>query len=78
MCELVAPHVGQGGIKTAYVMPNLVPPVTSADRAMEYQEELKKLAPETEWLMTLYLCPDVTVDEIRKAKKAGIKGELEL
>ncbi|ORY35858.1 dihydroorotase [Naematelia encephala] len=74
MCELVTPHVAQGGIRTAYVMPNLVPPITSTSRALEYKAELEKIDPKTQWLMTLYLHPDVTPDEIRKAAKAGIKG----
>jgi dihydroorotase len=35
---------------------------------------LEKIDPEMEFLMTLYLSPDLTPDEIRKAKKAGIIG----
>lgn len=74
MCEMVVPHVAQGGIKTAYVMPNLVPPITSTKAALDYKAELQRLAPETEWLMTLYLHPDITPEVIREAAKAGIKG----
>ena len=94
MCELVTPHVAQGGIRTAYVMvsslrseldetqtishlllqPNLIPPLTTVASALRYQSELRRISPETEWLMTLYLHPDVTPDEIRKAAKAGIRG----
>lgn len=55
MSELVTPHVALGGIKTAYVMPNLLPPITSTEQAMSYKKDLQKLAPETEFLMTLYL-----------------------
>lgn len=55
MSELVTPHVALGGIRTAYVMPNLLPPITSTEQAMSYKQDLQKLAPETEFLMTLYL-----------------------
>jgi dihydroorotase len=55
--------------------PNLVPPITSTAAALAYREDLRRIAPETEWLMTLYLHPDITPDEIRKAADAGISGE---
>ncbi|ORX41147.1 dihydroorotase [Kockovaella imperatae] len=74
MCDLVVPHVSQGGIRTAYVMPNLIPPLTTTDAVIEYRNHLQNLDPKTQWLMTLYLHPDVTPDEIRKASKAGISG----
>ncbi|GMK55574.1 hypothetical protein CspeluHIS016_0206300 [Cutaneotrichosporon spelunceum] len=74
MSELVTPHVAQGGMRTAYVMPNLVPPLTRTDDVLAYQRTLEALAPDVEWLMTLYLHPEVTPDEIRKAAKAGVRG----
>lgn len=55
--------------------PNLVPPITSTKAALDYKAELQRLAPETEWLMTLYLHPDITPEVIREAAKAGIKGQ---
>ncbi|KIR30774.1 dihydroorotase, homodimeric type [Cryptococcus deuterogattii 99/473] len=74
MCELVTPQVAKGGVRTAYVMPNLVPPLTSTDAVVSYKADLEKIDPSVQWLMTLYLHPDVTPAEIRKAAKAGIKG----
>ncbi|BEI85135.1 hypothetical protein CcaverHIS002_0505360 [Cutaneotrichosporon cavernicola] len=74
MCELVTPHVAAGGVRTAYVMPNLVPPLTKTEAVLEYKKELERIAPNVEWLMTLYLHPEVTPDEIRKAAKAGVSG----
>ncbi|TYJ53169.1 dihydroorotase, homodimeric type [Cryptococcus floricola] len=74
MCELVTPQVAKGGVKTAYVMPNLVPPLTSTEAVLSYKKELERIEPSVEWLMTLYLHPEVTPEEIRKAAKAGIKG----
>ncbi len=57
--------------------PNLMPPLTTTAAALAYQSELRRISPETEWLMTLYLHPDVTPEEIRKASKAGIRGRLQ-
>lgn len=74
LCELVTPHVAAGGISLAYVMPNLVPPLTTTDAAVQYRAELERLCPETRFLVTLFLSPELTVDEVRKAHAAGIKG----
>lgn len=57
--------------------PNLVPPITSTEAALSYRDTLRSISPETEWLMTLYLGPAITPDEIRKAAAAGISGESE-
>jgi dihydroorotase len=57
-------------------MPNLKPPITSTEQALAYKAELESIDPDVEYLMTLYLSPNLTPDEIRKAKKAGIVGEL--
>ncbi|KAF9780285.1 Dihydroorotase [Thelephora terrestris] len=72
--KLLAPHVRKGGFTLAYVMPNLKPPVTTTEQALAYKAELQKIEPNVEYLMTLYLSPDLTPDEVRKAKKAGIVG----
>lgn len=58
----------------AYVMPNLVPPLTTTASALQYREVLQKLCPATNFLMTLFLSPELTVEEVRKAAAAGIKG----
>lgn len=42
--------------------------------ALRYKEELERIDPQTQYMMTLYLSPDLTPDEIRKAAKAGISG----
>ncbi|KAF8314750.1 Dihydroorotase [Clavulina sp. PMI_390] len=74
LSSLVTPHVRQGGFGLAYVMPNLKPPVTTTDMAIEYKKSLEAIDPSVEYLMTLYLSPELTPDEVRKAKKAGITG----
>lgn len=56
------------------MQPNLKPPITSVSAALEYQKFLEEIDPSVTYLMTLYLSPDLTPDEIRKAAKAGIVG----
>jgi dihydroorotase len=93
ICELVTPHVRQGGFSLAYVMvessapgfplnrnliiiikPNLTPPITNTEKALAYKATLESLEPGVQYLMTLYLSPELTPQEIRKAKEAGIVG----
>jgi dihydroorotase len=42
--------------------------------AVKYRKDLEAIDPTVEYLMTLYLSPELTPDEVRKAKKAGIVG----
>lgn len=59
----------------AIVMPNLVPPVTNAALALEYQERIEKAIPSGSNfspLMTLYLTNDTTEEDIKAAKAAGV------
>ncbi|THV05477.1 Dihydroorotase [Dendrothele bispora CBS 962.96] len=74
LSELVTPHVRKGGVFTAYVMPNLKPPITNTDQALTYKAQLEAIDPNVKYLMTLYLSPELTPEEIRKAKQAGIAG----
>ncbi|OBA22755.1 Dihydroorotase homodimeric type [Metschnikowia bicuspidata var. bicuspidata NRRL YB-4993] len=71
MMELVTPTVRQGGVSVAYVMPNLAPPVTTLERVQRYRKDLQALAPKTTFLMSLYLCKDLTPELIHAAAKAG-------
>ncbi|KAF7313587.1 hypothetical protein HMN09_00515000 [Mycena chlorophos] len=74
MAHLVVPHVRKGGFSLAYVMPNLNPPITTTAMALDYKAQLQAIDPSVDYLMTLYLSPDLTPDEIVKAKQAGIAG----
>ncbi|CEP61637.1 dihydroorotase LALA0_S03e07382g [Lachancea lanzarotensis] len=67
MCELVTPSIREGGVSVVYVMPNLQPPVTTLNRVVEYKKKLEKLAPETTFLMSFYLCKDLSPELIHKA-----------
>lgn len=55
MMETVVPTIRKGGVNTVYVMPNLVPPLTSASDALAYKDRLQKLDPSINYLMTMYL-----------------------
>ncbi|KAG6903350.1 hypothetical protein C0995_013103 [Termitomyces sp. Mi166 len=74
LSSLVTPHVKKGGFDLAYVMPNLKPPITTTAQALKYKHDLESIDPSVEYLMTLYLSTDLTPEEIRKAKKAGVVG----
>ena len=59
----------------AIVMPNLRPPVTTAAQASSYRERILAAVPQGETfepLMTLYLTDVTPVDEIKRAKDAGV------
>lgn len=71
MMELVAPTVREGGVSIAYIMPNLVPPVTTIDRVVAYKKQLEELSPQTTFLMSFYLCRELTPELIHEAAKLG-------
>lgn len=59
----------------AIVMPNLVPPVVNTDMVNRYKERILQARLEGstfEPLMTLYLTNATSVEEIRRAKAAGV------
>ncbi|KAI9799672.1 MAG: hypothetical protein M1825_004407 [Sarcosagium campestre] len=74
MMDLVVPTIRHGGVNTVYVMPNLVPPVTTVKQAVDYRERLEKLEPQVRFLMSLYLHEDITPETIIEAKKQNITG----
>ena len=58
----------------AIVMPNLRPPVTTTERALDYRERIRSALPagsRFEPLMTLYLTDNTPPDEIARAKASG-------
>ena len=59
----------------AIIMPNLQPPVTTTDLALNYRERILVARPEGsnfEPLMTLYLTDNTTAEEIQHAHKSGV------
>ncbi|KAL1387364.1 dihydroorotase [Phyllosticta capitalensis] len=74
MMETVVPTIRQGGVNTVYVMPNLIPPLTTVPAALAYRARLQALEPNVTFLMSLYLHPDITPSTIKEAKAAGITG----
>jgi len=70
----VVPHTA-AQFGRAIIMPNLRPPVTTAEQAMAYRQRILAAVPEGvdfEPLMTLYLTDLLPPDEIRRAKDAGV------
>ena len=72
MMEFVTPLIRNGGCDTVYVMPNLQPPIKTVAAALEYHNKLSVLEPNVNFLMTLYLHPDLTVDTIAHAASTSI------
>lgn len=59
----------------AIVMPNLRPPVTTAEQAVAYRDRIRAAVPaglKFEPLMVLYLTDNTPVNEVKRAKDAGV------
>ncbi len=70
----VVPHTA-AQFGRAIIMPNLKPPVTTAEQALAYRARIQAAVPagvEFEPLMTLYLTDNLPADEIARAKDAGV------
>jgi dihydroorotase len=70
----VVPHTA-AQFGRAIVMPNLRPPVTTAEQALAYKARIQAAVPADmafEPLMTLYLTDNLPPDEIARAKDAGV------
>jgi len=70
----VVPHTA-AQFGRAIIMPNLKPPVTTAEQALAYKARIQAAVPAGvafEPLMTLYLTDNLAPDEIRRAKAAGV------
>ena len=70
----VVPHTA-AQFARAIIMPNLKPPVTTAEQALAYKARIQAAVPvgmSFEPLMTLYLTDNLPADEIARAKDAGV------
>ena len=65
---LQVPHADADG------QPNLSPPITTVETAVAYRAQLEAIEPSVQFMMTLFLSPSLTPEEIIKAKQAGIAG----
>jgi dihydroorotase len=54
--------------------PNLIPPIDTVAKALDYKSQLQALAPNVNFLMSLYLCTAITPEVIHEAARAGIRG----
>ena len=72
--KAVVPHTA-AQFARAVIMPNLKPPVTTAQQALDYKRRILAAVPAGmafEPLMTLYLTDNLPPDEIQRAKDAGV------
>ena len=70
----VVPHTA-AQFGRAIIMPNLRPPVTTAQQALDYRQRILAAVPEGvdfQPLMTLYLTDKLPPDEIARARQAGV------
>jgi dihydroorotase len=70
----VVPHSARQFAR-ALIMPNLKPPVTTADQAAAYRQRILAAVPaglSLEPLMSLYLTDNLPPEEIRRARQAGV------
>lgn len=61
----------------AIIMPNLKPPVTTAEMAMAYRQRIISALPKGsafEPLMVLYLTDNTSPEQVKRAKEAGVVG----
>lgn len=72
MLKLVAPYTARQFAR-AIVMPNLVPPVTTAEAAAAYRERIRAAAKAGfEPLMTCYLTDQADADELERGRDEGV------
>lgn len=74
MMKAVTPTIRKGGVNVAYVMPNLVPPLTTGSAALAYKQRLLEQDPSVNYLMTLYLHESISPAVVKGAKAQGIVG----
>jgi dihydroorotase len=70
----IVPHTA-ARFGRAIVMPNLKPPVTTTEKALDYRNRILEALPpgmSFQPLMTLYLTDNTTVEEIARAKSSGM------
>ncbi len=70
----IVPHTA-ARFGRAIVMPNLKPPVTTTEQALDYRKRIMKAVPagvSFQPLMTLYLTDNMEVEEISRARASGV------
>lgn len=51
-----------------------MPPITTVNHALNYRKYLQKLEPNVNFLMSLYLHPNISPETVKEAKEKGITG----
>ena len=68
LCTALCSSIAIGGVSRVLVMPNLCPPIETADQAKVYYMQLRQATENVDFLMTLYLTKGLNYEELRKAK----------
>jgi|LauGreDrversion4_2_1035121.scaffolds.fasta_scaffold88451_2 dihydroorotase len=76
MMQAVVPCISEGGVGRVLVMPNLSPPITTVELAIEYRKKLTEINPNCEYFMTLFLNRGLleNLDSLDNARQAGVVG----
>uniref|UniRef100_A0A3B0NLC7 Dihydroorotase, putative n=1 Tax=Theileria annulata TaxID=5874 RepID=A0A3B0NLC7_THEAN len=75
LMKKVVKYIRKGGCNRVLVMPNTVPEITSCSKALEYRKRLLELDPNVDYLMTLYLTDELSVEDLtNNAKKCHVQG----
>ncbi|OEH79328.1 putative dihydroorotase protein [Cyclospora cayetanensis] len=75
LMEAVTPLIRRGGCNRVVVMPNTIPPIVTCGQALAYREKLLQQDSKVDYLMTLYLSPEVDCKDIlENAKKSHVVG----
>eukprot|EP00397_Hematodinium_sp_SG-2012_P046067 GEMP01051931.1.p1 GENE.GEMP01051931.1~~GEMP01051931.1.p1 ORF type:complete len:340 (-),score=61.75 GEMP01051931.1:484-1503(-) len=72
--KVVTPWVRRGGISRCIVMPNTTPPITTTAMAKEYRAQLMAADDGVDYMMTLYLSPEITLEDLGRAQEARVTG----
>jgi len=72
MLRNVVPQTATGGVGRCVVMPNTDPPITTVEQVVAYRRELEACGTGLDFLLTLYLCPDLTPALLHDAQAEGV------
>lgn len=71
----VVKHIRSGGCNRVLVMPNTKPNIASCKQALEYRNSLLAIEPNVDYLMTLYLSDNISIDDLKEnAKNSHVQG----
>lgn len=64
LMDFVVSQIYSSGVRRVLVMPNTNPPLTTVPQISEYYQLLKDLDPRIDYYMTLYLTPNISLNDL--------------